>query len=65
MAQVLLAVQIIVNNAMQSKLDQGGGELGDHVGAAFDAYCTKYENELFSHQANAIHTQLVTLGFRW
>lgn len=63
--QLMLSVQVIVNNAMAAKLELVEGDLGAHVGAAFDDYLTKWEGQISSAQANAIHEQLLALGFRW
>lgn len=63
--QLKLAVQNIVVNAMQAKLELVDGTLSQHVGAAFDDYCTKFENCLSSVAANEIHEQLLALGFNW
>lgn len=63
--QLKLSVQMIVNNAMAAKLELGEGDLSAHVGAAFDDYLTKWENKISSVESNAIHEQLLALGFNW
>lgn len=63
--QLKLSVKIIVENAMAAKLELVEGSLGAHVGVAFDDYLTKWENKISSVESNAIHEQLLALGFRW
>ncbi len=62
---ISLSTSLILQNAAKAKLELVRGDLSSHVGAAYEAYCTKWEGKMTDQEMEGIRRQLHGLGFFW